>query len=62
MQAEPVVEFWRGLGDVDLDALVDQAIESNADLRIAGPYLVETRTLNRLLDDLHLLDEIFGLT
>ncbi|MEO5862951.1 MAG: TolC family protein, partial [Burkholderiales bacterium] len=44
-QAEPVAEFWRGFNDAELNALVDQAIKANADLRIAGANLREARAL-----------------
>lgn len=44
-QAEPVAEFWRGFGDADLDALVEQGIKANADLRIAAANLREARAL-----------------
>jgi outer membrane protein, multidrug efflux system len=49
-QAEPVAEFWRGFGDADLDALVEQAIKANADLRIAGANLREARALANFAD------------
>lgn len=48
--AAPVAEFWRGFGDADLDALVDQAIKANADLRIAGANLREARALANFAD------------
>ena len=49
-RAEPVAEFWRGFGDANLDALVDQAIKANADLRIAGANLREARALANFAD------------
>lgn len=49
-QAEPVAEFWRGFGDADLDALVEQGIKANADLRIAAANLREARALANFAD------------
>ncbi len=49
-KAEPVAEFWRGFGDVELDALVEQAIKANTDLRIAGANLREARALANFAD------------
>ena len=51
-QTEPVAEFWRGFADADLDALVEQAIKANADLRIAGANLREARALANFADAL----------
>ncbi|HTI69163.1 MAG TPA: efflux transporter outer membrane subunit [Candidatus Limnocylindria bacterium] len=40
--------WWKGFGDPQLDALVDQAIAQNHDLRIATANLREARALRRL--------------
>ena len=47
---EPVAQFWRGFADADLDALVDQAIKANADLRIAAANVREARALANFAD------------
>lgn len=40
---EPVAAFWRGFNDPALDALVDQALKANGDLRLAASRLRESR-------------------
>jgi multidrug efflux system outer membrane protein len=49
-QAEPVGEFWRAFGDVDLDALIERAAKANADIRIAAATLNEARALSQFSD------------
>ncbi|MBU6399410.1 MAG: efflux transporter outer membrane subunit [Verrucomicrobia bacterium] len=43
--AEPVVDWWRGFQDEELDQLVDRAVTGNHDLRIATANLLEARAL-----------------
>ena len=40
---EPVAAFWRGFNDPQLDALIDQALAANTDVRIAQARLQEAR-------------------
>ena len=40
---EPVAAFWRGFNDPQLDALVDQALAANTDVKIAQARLQEAR-------------------
>jgi outer membrane protein, multidrug efflux system len=40
---EPVAAFWRGFNDPQLDALIDQALAANRDVKIAQARLQEAR-------------------
>jgi multidrug efflux system outer membrane protein len=42
---EPVAAWWRGFGDAELSGLVDRAVASNLDLRIATANLLQARAL-----------------
>lgn len=49
-EGEPVAQFWRGFGDAQLDALIEQALAANHDLRLAAANLQEARALARFAD------------
>ena len=40
---EPVATFWRGFNDPQLDALIDQALAANTDVKLAQARLQEAR-------------------
>jgi len=42
---EPVADWWRGFGDAELARLVERAVASNLDLRIATANLLQARAL-----------------
>jgi outer membrane protein, multidrug efflux system len=42
---EPVAAWWRGFGDAELVRLVDRAVASNLDLRMATANLLQARAL-----------------
>jgi multidrug efflux system outer membrane protein len=42
---QPVTNWWRGFGDAELVRLVDQAVASNLDLRMATANLLQARAL-----------------
>jgi len=42
---EPVADWWRGFGDAELVRLVERAVSSNLDLRIATAHLLQARAL-----------------
>ncbi len=48
--AEPEAEFWRAFNDRELDALVNEALRANAQLRIASATLQEARALAGVAD------------
>jgi outer membrane protein, multidrug efflux system len=49
-QSEAVLAFWRGFGDAELGALVEQALKANPDVRTAAARVREVRALAGLTE------------
>jgi multidrug efflux system outer membrane protein len=46
-EAQPVAEFWRAFGDAELDALINEAVAANRDLRVAAARVAEAQAIER---------------
>jgi multidrug efflux system outer membrane protein len=46
-EAQPVAQFWRAFGDADLDALMNDAMAANRDLRVAAARVAEAQAIER---------------